>query len=122
MIYYGNFYSEEYQCRHRCHHICHRSPGHSLHLSQIDSDFGVRRLALFIKKSHRDLPIKVRSYQPHEHFLHLQEQPRNSPSDVPATGFGPEKTTSVQVTYSCHPQYLKSNCEQETLHILNDSR
>ena len=42
-------------------------------------------------------PIKVRSYQPHEYFLHLQEQPGNSPSDVPAPGIGPEKTATVQV-------------------------
>ena len=35
--------SEKYQRRHRCHHICHRATGHSLHMSQIDSDFGVIR-------------------------------------------------------------------------------
>ena len=41
--------------------------------------------------------MKVRSYQPHEYFLHLQEQPGNSPSDVPAPGIDPEKTATVQV-------------------------
>ena len=50
--------SEKYQRRHRCHHICHRATGHSLHMSQIDSDFRVIRLGLFYKIVNGDLPLR----------------------------------------------------------------